>query len=92
MRGLGTSEPQDRLLTSDELAGRLGCSRDTVYELVRQGLPHLRLGHGRRAEYRFSKEEAAEWLKTCREANSARIMEHSRPTERLFERRRYVGV
>lgn len=65
-----TKIAQSRLLTSDELASWLGCSRTKVYELVSEGMPHFRLGQGRRAEYRFDRDGVARWLADCVNANA----------------------
>lgn len=50
------------LLNSSELAEKLGCTRLHVYELVKKGLPHKRLGPGPKAPYRFSEEAVMRWL------------------------------
>ena len=51
------------LLSAKELADFLGCGRLHVYELVRQGCPHIRLGSGQKSPYRFSLPRVMEWLK-----------------------------
>jgi hypothetical protein len=45
----------DQLLGAVELAAWLNCSKEHVYALVAQGMPHFRLGTGKKARYRFSK-------------------------------------
>jgi len=81
----------DRLLTSDQIATRLGCSRETIYELVAQGLPHLRLGQGPRAEYRFIVEAVLSWLRDCASMNSVPAAPKPRIPQDLFEERMYIG-
>jgi len=80
----------DRLLKTDELAAWLGCSRETIYGLVAQGLPHVRLGQGPRAEYRFAPEAVLGWLTQCASMNSVPAAPKPR-TPDPFEERRYVG-
>ena len=54
--------PENRgvLLTADEVAGRLGMSRDWVYAEVRAGrMPHVRLGR----YVRFRESSITEWVR-----------------------------
>jgi excisionase family DNA binding protein len=60
---------EDRLVNSDELAEALTCTRETVYALIRQGMPAMRLGTGKRAEWRFSLAAVRRWLAECAGAN-----------------------
>ncbi len=50
------------LVTARDLAEFLGCSVRTVYRLVAQGLPHIRLGFGERAPFRFQISDVLKWL------------------------------
>lgn len=49
---LATKSPPDRLISPEELAEDLGISVRGVYRLVKQGLPHYRVG----SQFRFDKE------------------------------------
>ena len=44
-----------QLLCTMELAAWLNCSKDHLYALVARGMPHVRLGTGRKARCRFSR-------------------------------------
>jgi excisionase family DNA binding protein len=52
------------LLTAEQMMGRLGVSRTSLWSLMRKnGLPYIKLGSGRRASLRFSAESVDRWLK-----------------------------
>lgn len=55
------------LLTSDELAESLKVSRSKLDELVRSGLPHLKVGATRRFEF----ERVLSWLRSQRAQEAA---------------------
>ncbi len=48
----------DRLVTAQQLADRLQLSRATIYALMREGLPSIRLGRARR----FRVSDVDRWL------------------------------
>jgi excisionase family DNA binding protein len=80
----------DRLFTSDEIAARLSCSRDKIYELVGEGMPHFRLGGGPRAEFRFDLARVERWLAGCSRANSVVADERPRALPGVFQRYEYI--
>ena len=85
----------DTLLDSGEVAAWLNCSRRHIYRLVALGMPYFRLGTGRRAHYRFSRQAVEEWLKGCCTANAVPLEELARrpsPFDDLFGERKYIGV
>jgi excisionase family DNA binding protein len=51
-------------LSTKELMALLGISRSTIYRLLDDGLPYLKVG----GQNRFPKEEVIEWLKEREEA------------------------
>lgn len=52
-------EPEDRLLTADQVAGLLGVTKSWVYEQTRrQRMPHVRLGR----YVRFRRDTLDDWL------------------------------
>jgi excisionase family DNA binding protein len=54
-----------RLLTDQQVMVTLGVSRTTLHSLMRHhGLPHIKLGAGRRAALRFSAQSVDRWLKS----------------------------
>jgi excisionase family DNA binding protein len=54
----------DRLLTADEIAGRLGVPTSWVRESVRSGaIPHVRLGR----YVRFDMGDVEVWLEECKQ-------------------------
>lgn len=52
----------DTFSTVDEFATRLSITRETVYSMIADGLPHLRLGSGPRGQIRIPEERALVWL------------------------------
>lgn len=42
------NDESGRLLTANELARRYGVTRQTIYNLMKRGMPSLRLGSARR--------------------------------------------
>jgi excisionase family DNA binding protein len=85
----------DQLMGTEELAAWLNCGKEHVYTLVGQGMPHFRLGIGKKARYRFSKEAVEEWLTWCKSANAVSFERHvHRPSrvDDLFGERQYIGV
>ncbi len=73
------------LLSSMELADVLGCSRIHIYELVKQGMPHKRLGTGPKAPYRFQLNAVLEWLDDCSENAVSRQPRHERRKADVYE-------
>lgn len=76
------------LLNSHQLADWLGCTRAHVYAMIGQGMPAMRLGTGKRSEWRFSLPAVERWLRDCAGANA---VEESEPenanTDDLFGER-----
>ena len=56
-----------------------------------QGLPHVRLGQGPRAEYRFAPDAVLGWLTQCASMNSVPAAPKPRIPQDVFEERTYVG-
>ena len=51
------STPQKTLITKEELAQILSCSTYTVQRMIKEGMPHVRLGRAQR----FDTEACQEW-------------------------------
>ena len=55
--------PSERLLSAIEIRKYLGISKPTYLDLLRRGLPSIRIGlGGRRTHRRFHLETVIEWL------------------------------
>lgn len=65
-----TESEDPRLLSSDELASWVGCTRTHVYAMIRQGMPAMRLGTGKRSQWRFSLPAVQRWLRDCAAVNA----------------------
>jgi excisionase family DNA binding protein len=63
-------------LDTKEAAEFLGYHRESLLRILREqpqlGIPHKRVGVGRRARYRFSKEKLKEWIE--REVSVSKIL------------------
>lgn len=67
----GTVLPESgTLFDSDQLADWVGCTRTHVYAMIRQGMPAMRLGTGKRSEWRFSLAAVKRWLRDCATVNA----------------------
>lgn len=53
---------QEEFMDTAALAQMLNCRREHIYRLVKRGLPHMRLGPGKRAPYRFEKDKVRAWM------------------------------
>ncbi len=59
-------------LDTAEVADMLRCERAHVYALIHRGMPHVRLGPGEKAPYRFRRSAVMEWLERCGETGGVR--------------------
>jgi len=80
-----------RLLTAAQLAADLACSTDKVYDMVAEGLPHVRLGRGKRAPLRFARPAVMAWLEEGTTANAVPVRKRATPPDSLFEPRRFIS-
>jgi phage terminase Nu1 subunit (DNA packaging protein) len=56
-----------------DVARELKCSTYHVYNLVKQGLPHVRSGRGPKAHLRFDRDEVVAWLRDCGRAKGPEL-------------------
>ncbi|GAH77939.1 unnamed protein product, partial [marine sediment metagenome] len=85
-----TDGHQEVLLNSRQLAHQLGVQLQKIYEMTREGMPHYKLGHGSRSEYRFDQSAVKRWLADCRRDSTASTKAEHADCGEVFHERQFI--